>query len=380
MSATLVNHTESGGVNGNESDGAIPDGIAALLPSDPFELMDLSRKIAVLAYQARERGDEQGGGGGSKGSYKQLEEKVEELEISLKEASEKLTKSHEDQVKLTNEKTALVAMVKKLNRDVAKLETFKRTLMQQLQDENDDEAPSMSVGASLQGATAKVVQLADSVTTPGGKLSVPPADSDESDSSGAYAAEEDASSSSAITAGTITNLPGPGAGSALRIAQAARASAVSASVQAAAAMDAVAGAGATSNDDDDGEGGASGAAPSRILRNVRTPSRLTPSMTPNLFSPQYTPSVTPPHSSSTAASPRTKEGRPPRVDGKEFFRQARSRLSYEQFSSFLANIKELNAHRQTREETLKKADEIFGSENKDLYTAFDGLLSRHLPT
>lgn len=71
--------------------------------------------------------------------------------------------------------------------------------------------------------------------------------------------------------------------------------------------------------------------------------------------------------------------RTPRVDGKEFFRQARNRLSYEQFSAFLANIKELNAHRQSREETLRKADEIFGSENKDLYQSFEGLLSRHLP-
>ncbi|CAI7872249.1 unnamed protein product [Closterium sp. NIES-54] len=57
-----------------------------------------------------------------------------------------------------------------------------------------------------------------------------------------------------------------------------------------------------------------------------------------------------------------------------------NRLSYEQFSAFLANIKELNAHRQSREETLRKADEIFGPDNKDLYTAFDGLLSRHLPS
>ncbi|CAI5980458.1 unnamed protein product [Closterium sp. NIES-65] len=31
-------------------------------------------------------------------------------------------------------------------------------------------------------------------------------------------------------------------------------------------------------------------------------------------------------------------------------------------------------------ETLRKADEIFGPDNKDLYTAFDGLLSRHLPS
>jgi len=38
-----------------------------------------------------------------------------------------------------------------------------------------------------------------------------------------------------------------------------------------------------------------------------------------------------------------------RVDGKEFFRQVRSRLSYEQFGAFLGNVKDLNAHKQTRE-------------------------------
>uniref|UniRef100_A0A0A8Z0E3 At4g15545-like C-terminal domain-containing protein n=1 Tax=Arundo donax TaxID=35708 RepID=A0A0A8Z0E3_ARUDO len=85
--------------------------------------------------------------------------------------------------------------------------------------------------------------------------------------------------------------------------------------------------------------------------------------------------------SSAANSPprgHSLSGRTTRVDGKEFFRQARSRLSYEQFAAFLANIKELNAHRQSREETLKKADEIFGAENKDLFMSFQGLLSRSL--
>ncbi|KAK0606727.1 hypothetical protein LWI29_003487 [Acer saccharum] len=67
-----------------------------------------------------------------------------------------------------------------------------------------------------------------------------------------------------------------------------------------------------------------------------------------------------------------------RVDGKEFFRQVRSRLSYEQFGAFLANVKELNAHKQTREETLRKADEIFGTENKDLYAIFEGLITRNV--
>eukprot|EP00850_Spirogloea_muscicola_P004809 SM000021S06442 [mRNA] locus=s21:202898:203524:- [translate_table: standard] len=58
----------------------------------------------------------------------------------------------------------------------------------------------------------------------------------------------------------------------------------------------------------------------------------------------------------------------------------RSRLKYEQFSSFLANIKDLNAHRQTKEDTLRKAAEIFGADNQDLYVAFEGLLTRNLPS
>ena len=45
----------------------------------------------------------------------------------------------------------------------------------------------------------------------------------------------------------------------------------------------------------------------------------------------------------------------------------------------LQNIKELNAHRQTREETLRKAADIFGTDNGDLYASFESLLSRHLP-
>uniref|UniRef100_M8D4R2 At4g15545-like C-terminal domain-containing protein n=1 Tax=Aegilops tauschii TaxID=37682 RepID=M8D4R2_AEGTA len=110
-------------------------------------------------------------------------------------------------------------------------------------------------------------------------------------------------------------------------------------------------------------------------------------MTPRLIA-----DPAPKQRSSSAASARSKmssaanspprghsvSGRTTRIDGKEFFRQARSRLSYEQFAAFLANIKELNAHRQSQEETLEKADQIFGAENKDLLLSFQGLLSRSL--
>lgn len=65
------------------------------------------------------------------------------------------------------------------------------------------------------------------------------------------------------------------------------------------------------------------------------------------------------------------------VDGKQFFRQARSRLSYEAFNAFLASIKRLNNQQATREDTLDEARRIFGSELGDLYKDFENLLNRH---
>jgi len=67
----------------------------------------------------------------------------------------------------------------------------------------------------------------------------------------------------------------------------------------------------------------------------------------------------------------------PVVDGKQFFRQARSRLSYEAFNLFLASIKRLNNQQQTREDTLAEAKNIFGTELQDLYKDFELLLNRH---
>jgi len=65
------------------------------------------------------------------------------------------------------------------------------------------------------------------------------------------------------------------------------------------------------------------------------------------------------------------------VDGKQFFRKARSNLSYESFNDFLASIKRLNNQQQTREETLEQASRIFGREQQHLYAEFEQLLNRH---
>jgi hypothetical protein len=58
----------------------------------------------------------------------------------------------------------------------------------------------------------------------------------------------------------------------------------------------------------------------------------------------------------------------------------RARLSYEAFSRFLAAIKDLNAGRSSRDETLRFVRELCGAPHADLYALFEGLLSRHMMT
>ncbi|CAE6968409.1 unnamed protein product [Symbiodinium natans] len=67
----------------------------------------------------------------------------------------------------------------------------------------------------------------------------------------------------------------------------------------------------------------------------------------------------------------------PVVDGKAFFRLARTKLPIEDFNKFLASIKRLNNQQQTREETLREASIIFGPDRSDLFRDFETLLSRH---
>nr|GEX16302.1 putative WAT1-related protein [Tanacetum cinerariifolium] len=90
-------------------------------------------------------------------------------------------------------------------------------------------------------------------------------------------------------------------------------------------------------------------------------------------SPWLTTPETPPTLSASASPMRT----PPPVSPRRHS-QVRSRLAYEQFAAFLANVKELNSQKQSEEDTLRKADEILGPENKDLYAIFERLITRNL--
>ncbi|GJX66817.1 putative WAT1-related protein, partial [Tanacetum coccineum] len=102
---------------------------------------------------------------------------------------------------------------------------------------------------------------------------------------------------------------------------------------------------------------------------------LTPPETPPTLSASASPTRTPPpvsprrHSFSAAptsgtfydrssvyssanSSPYASMTGGTRVDSKEFFRQVRSRLAYEQFAAFLANVKELNSQKQSEEASV----------------------------
>ena len=232
------------------------------------------------------------------------------MEAELADASDKVRLAMEEQNKLVGEKNALITTVKKLNRDVAKLDNFKRNLMQTLQDDEDPNAGAIGGGDA---AGDRLVSSVLSGATP--------------------------SSAAPGVGGTAFGGGGGGVGRA-------------AGARLEYGGGSPGGGGYDSSSTKLGGGGLGG-----------------------LGGGGYSTGPSP------AASPGGGGfgGDGSKVDGKEFFRQARARLSYENFSQFLQNIKELNAHKQTRQETLAKAAEIFGDQNSDLYATFETLLVKHLP-
>ncbi|KAL6196772.1 hypothetical protein ACLB2K_032386 [Fragaria x ananassa] len=336
----------SGRVGGGGPDFDLPDEILAVIPSDPYEQLDLARKITSMAIAARVSNLEAEVGrlrmklGEKDRVIFELEETASRLQRVNHDADSRLRIALEENMILAKERDSLAMTSKKLSRDLAKLETFKRQLMQSLNDDNSSPARTVDIGTCDQA--------------------VPKAYPDKDEDTNGYSAQY--SSTGSTDMGSTTD-------EALR------------------------------------NGGQTFS-----LTPYITP-RLTPTATPKVFSTtgspraystipslQQTSGATSPtksydgrnsvsswypssQQSSAANSPprgRPLSGRTPRIDGKEFFRQARSRLSYEQFSAFLANIKELNAKKQTREETLRKAEEFFGTDNKDLYLSFQGLLNRNI--
>ncbi|XP_042047756.1 uncharacterized protein At4g15545-like [Salvia splendens] len=325
----------------------LPEELIEVLPLDPFEQLDVARKITSIALSTRVDSLES-----EMSELRQhladrddiitgMESQLQSLDASFAEVSDKLAAAQREKESLLKENTQLSNTVKKLNRDVTKLEAFRKTLMRSLQDDD---------GKPASGPKANPTNLS---SNPADDSDLPP----------------NRNQSQLSDAGTLNHV------------------------------------------DTNAEVLWPRAPHSFLLASQNSTPRLTPPGSPPSLSASVSPSRTPQplsprrqrhsisitstrglyddrssvfsslppsqFSSMSSMESRSQPGKT-RVDGKEFFRQVRSRLSYEQFSAFLANVKELNSHKQTKEETLGKADEIFGPDNKDLYAIFEGLITRNV--
>ncbi|XP_040865680.1 uncharacterized protein At4g15545 isoform X1 [Glycine max] len=373
---------------GSVVDFDLPDEILSVIPTDPYQQLDLARKITSMAIASRVSSLESDASRLRQKLLEKdriildLEDRLSSLTRASHQSDSTLNTALNENIKLTKERDQLAATVKKLSRDFAKLETFKKQLMQSLTDDNAlvrHQYINLAILALyfvsendlyyyspkqelvlLYSFSLLLLQHAETTDIGTCDQSVPKAYPDKDDDRSGNMAHH--------------SYNGP------------------------------ADVGKTNDE-------ASRYSGQRFSLTPYITPRLTPTGTPKVIStagsprgysaavsPKKTSGFTSPtklpydgrtslsswysssQQSSAANSPprgRSLPGRTPKIDGKEFFRQARSRLSYEQFSAFLANIKELNAQKQTREETLRKADEIFGSDNKDLYLSFQGLLNRN---
>ncbi|CAA2987471.1 Interactor of constitutive active ROPs 2 [Olea europaea subsp. europaea] len=322
----------------------LPYEILSVIPKDPYDQLDLARKITSMAIASRVTMLESETGRLRQKLHEkdrvivELQDKVSQVEQAYEEAELRLKSTREDNMKLLKERDSLALTTKKLSRDLAKLETFKRQLMQSLNDENSPQTETVDIG-TYDHTVSKAYTKNDEDTNGYVRCH-------------SYSGSTDTAS--------ITDNASKQAG---------RIYSITPYIT-------------------------SGLTPigtPKVISNSATPGRYSAAGSPKKTSGTTSPRIqygsgslsswypSSQQSSATNSPPRglPVPARPPRIDGKEFFRQARSRLSLEQFSAFLANIKELNAQKKSREETLRKAEEIFGMENKDLYLSFQGLLNRN---
>uniref|UniRef100_A0A1D1YSQ5 Autophagy-related protein 23 n=3 Tax=Anthurium amnicola TaxID=1678845 RepID=A0A1D1YSQ5_9ARAE len=338
----------------------LPEEVLAVLPADPFEQLDVARKITSIALAARvskleaeasrlrrelaERDDD----------VAELRAQVETLDASLGDISRQLARADEEKEALRGENASLAATVKKLNRDVSKLEIFKKTLMQSLQeDEENSHAGSTKVVPSLVSQSSSFGSLRGEMDATQSSLKMSSVQSQLSETGSSISDDTGLVESDASKHGASHGLLLASQSSTARLTP------------------------------PDSPTRHSAAGSPKRLSKPGSPRRHSISLSNarNIFDERSSISSSMPsghhNSMSSPFDAGTHAGRA-RVDGKEFFRQVRTRLSYEQFSAFLTNVKELNSHKQTREETLRKADEIFGADNRDLYAIFEGLISRNL--
>ncbi|XP_031397954.1 uncharacterized protein At4g15545-like isoform X2 [Punica granatum] len=309
------------------SDLGIPEDILKLLPSDPYDQLDVACKITSIALSTRVSELE------SQSSA--LRAELAQRDALIADLRSRLDSSETEKERLVKENESLSHTVQKLSRHVEKLEFLKKTLVQSLQE--DKQTSALRTEFYSQERAPPIIAK----PTPIDDGSLPP------------------SRSSSIQS-ELSEMENPSVG--VRDTE----------------------------------------VPTQSL-HVLLSERSSPELTPLDSPPSLSGSVSPSRSSklvysrrhtmslSSAGSAfddrssmhslssmetRSQTGRS-LVDAREFLRKVRTRLSHEQFGEFLESVKDFNSHRQNREETLRRAAEIFGTDNSDLYDTFQGLLAHN---
>uniref|UniRef100_A0A0D9W9G3 At4g15545-like C-terminal domain-containing protein n=1 Tax=Leersia perrieri TaxID=77586 RepID=A0A0D9W9G3_9ORYZ len=252
----------------------LPDEILAVIPTDPYEQLDVARKITSMAIASRVSRLE-ADVARLRRDLADRDRAEADLRARLADSDARLLAALDENAKLAKERDSLASTAKKMARNLAKLEAFKKQLMKSLSEDNLLQLSETGDDRDLDtdnNLTARVPSWKAEVSssrTSGGTSSI------------STMTESAQGHQFSITPYTAPKL---------------------------------------------------------------TPGQSTFSSWHGSSSYQYSAPTSPPQHRSFAGRPR--------IDGKEFFRQARTRLSYEQFGAFLANIKEFNAQKQSRERFL----------------------------
>ncbi|NP_001144453.2 uncharacterized protein [Zea mays] len=314
----------------------LPDEILAVIPTDPYEQLDVARKITSMAITSRVSRLE-ADSGRLRRDLADRDHAEAELRARLADSDARLAAALDENAKLAKERDSLAATTKKLTRNLAKLEAFKKQLMKSLSEDNLLQLSETSQDHNGEDIlTARVPYWKDEVCS------------------------SNTSSDTSIRSTITESIHGGGYQFSIKTYVPPKLTPGSTPM--------------ISSSSGSPRAYSTGPPSPNFFSGPTSPTKarsegqLTFSSWQGSSSHQYSAPTSPQRHSFT--------GRP-RIDGKEFFRQARTRLSYEQFGAFLANIKEFNAQKQSREDTLSKAEEIFGTEHKDLYISFQNMLSRN---
>ncbi|MED6119752.1 hypothetical protein PIB30_014614 [Stylosanthes scabra] len=148
----------------------LPEEVVQVLPSDPFEQLDVARKITSIALATRvnalesETSDLRAKIADKDNLISHLRSQLASLDASLSQIADKLVQADQDKESLLRENASLSSTVRKLTREVSKLEGFRRTLMQSLQEDDDNSgggAPEIVARVESQSSLTSTSQFGD---------------------------------------------------------------------------------------------------------------------------------------------------------------------------------------------------------------------------